>query len=512
VRFALVRAVLLAWYKLSLKGLALIVRGKKSRQVKFIYTRHQNWILGSSDIDLIILYSDHDPGRDKIFFVSFWRRYIALRFLFPMLCEVSEIRWISLARLGGHPLHSQSEAHLLINPEQWICIFDRGEETAMQAPVFNPPQKSHLPLTMFLEFNLYGYIQRQLFSNEHHPELRIDRMAKCAVKILQHLHYLQAGEYVDVRRFQEKLHDESAGKPWQIYATMMQGLLSSKEDRELARSIFEILVVLSRAHETITDCEPAGSEPRHAVPGDWQGTGLGDFLADVEQEFADRVSLVAFRSPYKQYHTRLFFVVSGETSFEDFYSFVRFSRKYHDVFQAEKILLNATTSTLLTSQFYSLWGHVALEAYILQAQEVYAPRGGLRILPPKEAWTLQKIRESVAVFEEFYLPFMMSPLAKGEGIDFCKIYERAETEILFHYYCYLKDKDGYLELIRDSGSSADEVIAYGCANYGNEIGIHNWHPIRFIDSYPYLKTMIRLVDEMALKRLESVKSETQYST
>jgi hypothetical protein len=517
VRFAPVKAALAAWYRLSLLGLALIVKSAPTGQIKAIYTRHQNWILGISDVDLIIFYNDRDPARDRRLYTCFWRRYIALRRLFPMLCGVSEIRWIPLARLHEHPLHFQSETHLLITPEQWNCVFRRAGETGLASSVFNPPQKRHLPFTMFLEFNLYGYIQHQLFSNEHQPKLRFERMAKCAVKILQHFHYLQTGQYVNARLFQQNLHDPEAGQPWQHYADMMRGLLASgldrvAADRELARSIFTIVAGLSRAHESLMDGEPPGADPVHAMPGEWQGSGLGKFLGDAEQRFAGTLTLVAFQSPYKQYHTRLFLAISPEMSFEDFYSFVLFARQYHEVFLEERVLLSATTPVLLTSQFYSLWGHVALEGHMLQAQEVYAPRGGLRFLPPKEEWTLQKIRESVAVFEEFYLPFMMSPLAKGDGMDFCKIYERAETEMLFHYYCYLKDKDGYLDLIQRCGNSADEVIAYGCAHYGNEIGIQNWHPTRFIDSYPYLKTMIRRVDEMALKRLELASYEIQYST
>jgi len=512
-----VKAILGTWYRLSLKGLSLIVRGDKAAAIKTIYSRHQNWILGISDIDLIILYDDSETLSDTAFFVSFWRRYIALRFLFPMLCGVSEIRWIPLARLSGHPLHVQSEAHLLINPEQWECVFCREWEAAVPSPVFDPPGRSHRPFTMFLEFNLYGYLQRQLFSDERQPELRIDRMAKCAVKILQHMHYVQTGQYVDTRQFQKKLQDEKAGQPWRDYAAMTRGLLSGEavgedRDREIVRSILAIVSGLSRVHESILDTDHAGSKPLHALPGEWQGTGLGLFLADVQREFADRFTLVAFKSPYKQYHTKLFLVISPDMAFEDFYCFVMFARKYRRVFLEEKVHLNATTAILLTSQFYSLWGHVALEGHILGAQEIYAPRGGLTLVPPKEEWTLQKIRESVAVFEEFYLPFTTSPLAKGEGMDFCKIYERAETEILFHYYCYLKDRADYLDLIRHSGGSADEVIAYGCARYGNEIGIQNWHPTHFIDSYPYLKKMIRQVDEMALKRLESTTSEIQYST
>jgi hypothetical protein len=94
-------------------------------------------------------------------------------------------------------------------------------------------------------------------------------------------------------------------------------------------------------------------------------------------------------------------------------------------------------------------------------------------------------------------------------MDFCKLYERAETEMLFHYYSYLKDRDGYLDLLQHSGGDVDEVIAWACAQYGSEIGIQNWHPIRFIDSYPCLKSMIRQVDQMALSRLEQLTSNAR---
>jgi hypothetical protein len=58
----------------------------------------------------------------------------------------------------------------------------------------------------------------------------------------------------------------------------------------------------------------------------------------------------------------------------------------------------------------------------------------------------------------------------------------------------------------------DEIITWACARFGNEIGIQDWHPFRFIDSYPCLKKMIRQIDEMALRQLESGTSDTRYST
>lgn len=517
VRFAPVRWVLAGWYRLSLKGLALIVQGKHTSNIKAIFNRHQNWILGISDIDLIISYDDPDPAQDRQLFVSFWRRYRILRLFFPMLCGVSEVRWIPLQRLAKHPLHSQAEVHLLLNPEQWSCVFSRSDDPALNIPVFDPPIEPGLPLTMFLDFNLYGYIQKQLFSNEDQPSLRIDRMAKCAVKITQHLHYLQTGDYVTVPQLKEELGKQPLQQPWAHYRQTLSGLLRPESgqqdrDREIARSIFNVLLDLSRVHEKLLPAEGPESRPGHRFPAEWQGSGMEDFLREVEQDFSGRLSLLSYKSPYKQYHRRLFLLITQETPFEDFFAFINLARSYQETFQKQKIILNSTTPVLLTSQFYGLWGHVALEAYILAAQPVYAPRGGLKLRMPEEQWTLQKIRESVAVFEEFYLPFMMSPLAKGEGMDFCKIYERAETEMLFHYYGYLKDKEAYLQLMKQSGGAVDEVIAWACARFGNEIGIQDWHPFRFIDSYPYLKKMIRQVDEMALRQLESGTSDTQYST
>lgn len=517
VRFAPVRWALAGWYRLSLKSLALIVRGSDTSNIKAIYNRHQNWILGISDIDLIIFYDDPDPVQDRKLFVSFWRRYQILRLFFPMLCEVSEVRWIPLQRLAKHPLHSQAEVHLLLNPEQWCRVFSRAEGSALPFPVFDPPREPGLPLTMFLDFNLYGYLQKQLFSNEDQPALRIDRMAKCAMKITQHLHYLQSGEYITVPQLQEELGKQQALQPWQHYREMLGGLLfpaadQQDRDREIARSIYTTLLELSQVHETLLHEASPESEPEHKIPGEWPGSGMEDFLRKVEQQFADRLTLVSYKSPYKQYHRRLFLVITPETPFEDFYAFIKLARSYQEIFLKEKIILNGTTPVLLTSQFYGLWGHVALEAYLLKAQTVYAPRGGLKLRMPEEKWTLQKIRESVAVFEEFYLPFMMSPLARGEGMDFCKIYERAETEMLFHYFGYLKDKEGYLQLMQQCGGSVDEVISWACARFGNEIGIQDWHPFRFIDSYPYLKKMIRQIDEMALQQLESGTSDAQYST
>jgi hypothetical protein len=391
----------------------------------------------------------------------------------------------------------------------------------MEVPIFNPPSGNHVPFTMFLDFNLYGYLQRQLFSSDERAGLRIERMAKCAMKIVQHLHYLETGQYVALQSIQERLQ-QPKDQPSKRYSNLLQGLLPDEAgelrgDMAIARSVFTLIRELSRAHESIVHSgllagHPVQMQPAHTRPVEWSGTSLDSYLLDAESKFGSRISLVAFKSPYKQYQTRLFLVITPGMRFEDFYEFVVFSRDYQDALQAENVFLKATTADLLTSQFYALWGHVALEGHILAAQGVYAPRGGLNLFTPTEAWTLQKIRESVAAFEEFYLPFIMSPLAKGEGMDFCKIYERAETEMLFHYYCYLKDRNGYLELLRDSGGSVDEVIAYGCARYGNEIGIQNWHPVRFADSYPYLKSMIRQVDQMALDLLEGCKSEAQSFT
>lgn len=508
VRFAPVRWVLAGWYRLSLKALALIVRGNDTTNIKAIFNRHQNWILGISDIDLIIFYHDPDPVQDRALFVAFWRRYRALRLVFPMLCGVSEVRWIPMQRLAKHPLHSQSEVHLLLNPELWNCVFSQAQENTMPVPVFDPPLEPRPPFTMFLDFNLYGYLQKQLFSNEEQPALRVDRMAKCAVKVTQHLHFLQTSEYISVPQLQEKLADPTGEQPWQGYRDMLSGLLApgdeeNSRDIEIARAIFTALLELSRAHESLLSSETPELEPVHQEAGDIRGSGLVGFLRDVDNQFANRLTLIAYKSPYKQYHRRLFLVVMPETSFEDFYAFTRLARDYHETLQQEKVILNVTTPVLLTSQFYGLWGHVALEAQFLLTQEVYAPRGGLKLRLPEEKWTLQKIRESVAVFEEFYLPFIMSPLARGSGMDFCKIYERAETEMLFHYYGYLKDREAYLELMRQTGGSVDEIITWACARFGNEIGIQDWHPFQFIDSYPCLKKMIRQIDQMALQQLES---------
>lgn len=507
-RFSPVRAAFAAWYRLSLKALALTVRGRRTNAIEAVYVRHQNWILGISDIDLIVLFDDPDPARDLGLLVAFWRRYVPLRLLFPMLCGISEIRWIPTARLPGHPLHRQPEVRLLLNPEQWRCVFRRVGAVERDAPVFDPPtggrQRAHLPFTMFLEFNLYGYLQRQLFSADRQPALRIERMAKCAAKIVQHLHFLETDRYLPLPALQDRLRQPGSEPPWPGYADLLQGLRAPQgepADRAAARSIHALILEVSRAHEALLPAGTATAVPEHARPPEWSGTRLDRFLDQVEARFGDRVTLVAFNSPYKRYHTRLFLVITPATGFDVFFDFVALAREHQAGLRSDRVFLNGTTPALLTSQFYSLWGHVALEAHILRAQRVFAPRGGLRLALPPERWTLQKIRESAAVFEEFYLPFLASPLARGEGPDFCKIYERAETEMLFHYYCYLKDREEYLDVLRHSGGSTDEVIAYGCARYGNEIDIQRWHPLRFIDSYPYLKSMIRQVDELALAQL-----------
>jgi hypothetical protein len=517
VRFAPVRAVLAAWYQLALKALEWAVKSRSTAAIQAIYIRHQNWILGISDIDLIILFDDPDPVRDRDLLLRFWRRYIPLRLLFPMLCGVTEIRWIPTTRLPAHPLHRQPEARLLLNPEQWRCIFHRAAQAPARIPVFDPPATEHLPFTMFLEFNLYGYLQRQLFSAGKQPGLRLERMAKCAAKILQHIHFLRSDEYLPVQDLQQRLRQPEAAPPWRRHAGLLQGLqpqdiADNRPDRAAARSVYELILELSRVHEGLLEDGPPAAELRHAVPPAWAGTRLDGFLADAGERFGDRLTLVGFHSPYKRYHIKVFQVLTPNTSFDDFSEFVAFARGYQASLRAEKVFLNATTPALLTSQFYTLWGHVALEAHILRAQTVYAPRGGFRLRLPETRWTLQKIRESVAVFEEFYLPFLASPLARGEGMDFCKIYERAETEMLFHYYCYLKDREDYLEVLQRCGGDPDEVIAYGCARYGSEIGIRNWHPIRFVDSYPCLKAMIRQVDDLALRQLEKPPSSAKSSS
>ncbi len=516
VRFPPVKALFTAWYRTSLKCLPLLVKDGKTRQVKTVFTRHQNWIVGISDIDLIILYDSLDPDRDRTMFVTFWRRYLVLRLFFPMLCWISEIRWIPLDALEKHPMHRQPEVHLLASPEQWQAIYDRPGEHPSETPVFNPPFTSRLPLTVFLEYNLYGYIQRQVFSSGKQPGLRVERMAKCAMKIIQHLHFLETGQYHKVQDLKQLIANPPSREPWQRYRGMIGGLLpeagQEAHDEAMVRSVFNLVTGLSRAHEAVTPVEAPATEPFHKTPGNWPGSGLDRFLHEAGQEFGDRLRLVAFSTPYYKNATRLFYVIGPGESFEAFYRFVRFARNYHGILSNERVILNATTPALLTSQFYGLWGHFALEPQIMLARGVYAPRGGFEMKHPPEEWTLQKIRESVAMFEEYYLPFMMSPRAKGEGMDFCKIYERTETEMLFHYFCYLKDKDAYLETMERSGGSGDEVITLGCARYGNEIGIQDWHPFRYVDAYPYMKSMIRHVDEMALRQLESSPSNVQFST
>jgi hypothetical protein len=433
-----------------------------------------------------------------------------------MLCEVPEIRWIPIKQLECHPLHHQSEAHLLLNPEQWICVFARTPGDLVEVPVFNPSMKEIFPLTMFLEFNLYGYLQRHMFASENRPSLLLQRMGKCSLKIIQHIHFLETGNYESVQALKDRLEANGHVEPSNRYALMIGGFFStqpdkSRQDRAVIEAIYQVILELDRVHSEkmnlVDDCINAA----HHWPDEWTGTPLGDFLKLVAVRFGGTIRLAGFKSPYKQYHTKLFFIIDPETSIEQFHDFVVFARPYYEGLVQQKVFLNATTRALLTSQFYSLWSHVALEGHILLAQSVYAPQGGLSIKIPEEQWTLQKIRESVSVFEEFYLPLITSPQAKGHGMDFCKIYERAETEMLFHYYCYLKDRDDYLAFMEKHAGSIDDVIAHGCAKYGNEIGIQNWHPFKFIDSYPFLKRMIRQIDDMALGKLENQTSAKKFS-
>lgn len=160
-----------------------------------------------------------------------------------------------------------------------------------------------------------------------------------------------------------------------------------------------------------------------------------------------------------------------------------------------------STESLLTSQFYTLWGPHALEAYILSAKGYHGRGGNLSIKIPPERWSVHQIRNSASIFEEYYLPLLHSPIAKGSGADFFKIYERSETETLLLYFYFLKDRESFIRDINDVKGDINEMLCIVTSKYSVELGTEAWRPYSYSSAYPYIAKLIRLVDTMAASEL-----------
>lgn len=499
------------YYALAVQSLAGLLKKQKFDQILNVYVRHRDWILGVSDIDLVFIIKPLTPDQDIAFFKKLWKSYIPLRILFPVLCDIDEIRFINAEQIDRHPLRMNKEASLLLAPQKWACIYSKDASRDPVAFPITDKTDSSVPHTRFLYFNLYSYWQWVILSGGRISELRFFRLRKCTMKILQHLFYLNEKTCFDIKELTQRLSGGEGAqgsaevlKAKEIFRHLEEVPRNSSDRRSSMTCAFRKLILyVQQVHCKHYDLNTDLRSASHSQDKTWLGQTLGDFIDRGEELFGDQFQVVALR-PIYEIKLRAFLLIDEKITQKQFDELLRFVSRYHQKLFQSKVQLFVATDKILTSQFYALWSPHALEAYLLLARDSFNPRGLLKIKVPPENWTLWKIRNSVSIFGEYYLPLLTSPRAKGDGGDFCKIYERTDIEMLFHYFYYLKDREAYLRDLAATKGDSNEILCITASKYANEIGMADWHPDKYADAYPYIKRMISLVDQMAY-----VKSQPQ---
>ncbi|MFA5157222.1 MAG: hypothetical protein WC532_07570 [Candidatus Omnitrophota bacterium] len=497
-----------AYYRLAVKSLALALKMHNFKQIVKVYLRHRDWILGVSDIDLIFIMKSLEPAEDASSFKKLWKTYIFLRKLFPMLCDTEEIRFIPEEQIREHPLRVNGETALLLSPHKWECIYSKKGSISPASFSLSHPEKPAIPHTRFLHFNFYGYMQRMILSGQDIPALKFCRLRKNMMKILQHLFYLKNSKAIGMDELTKQLsgQEKTCKDADEIAARDIFKLLEEVPAGAAARrnallyAFRKLILFIQDVHDRHYDLGSGTHPAPHTHDGSWMGKPLKDFIEEGNRLFGERFRVNAIK-PISELTQRAFLSIDENTDRDLFEKLILFSSRHYQMLLRSGTSLYVVTDKILTSQFYALWSPHALEAHILLARDSFNPGQMLKIKLPPEEWTLRKIRNSLAIFEEYYLPLLASPYAGGNGIDFCKIYERPEVEMLFHYFYYLKDRDVYFRDLKQAKGDSAEILCLTAAKYADEIGLNQWHPYEYVTAYPYLKKMIRLVDRMTCERI-----------
>lgn len=508
------------YYKLATGILSLCLKYTCPSEVESVYARPYSYTTALNSIGLIVFINTNTAEDDINFFRKFRRFYIILRIFFPVfcklpeVCKLPEIRFIPVERIHTHPLKQNFETHLLFDPEQWNCIYSNNSKKDSLYFMLPAKREKVSPHTIFLEFFLYSLLQRELVSLSPLPNLTLIKLRKSTLKILQYIYYQKTGSYISIEDLVKKIHMNSSGliiKEQKIYDYLFGSMgFLYKRFGCLAHVLREILLMLDEVHLKNYNLANNSKAVAHTPSPYWMSSVLEKYIDKGKRLLGEDLKLVIFQSPLYFEKILVLQLINADTKEDAIEEWIRFTRRYRKRFRNANISTFITTETLLTSQFYTLWSYVALEAYLIPSQYVYTPEGRLRVKEPPEEWTLYKIRESISTFEEYDFSYIISSDGNSAGLDFCNMYRVPIIRMLFQYYYYLRDKQAYLQDIRNFHADPSEILCAVCARYGDEIGITNWHPARHQDFYPYMKKMVRLTDEMALDRLaRSDKEKTE---
>ncbi len=172
-RLRIFRPFLRFYYSLAVRFLRYGVGVLGYREIKSISVKHRDWILGMSDIDLIIVTKSMKADEEMDFFRRFIKFYRACRLFFFILCPSNEIRFI---REGDEKIY--------------------------------PSGRTRYPFPDSVRFNLYGFLQEIIFQNEHIGLGQRARMEKSASRIKNHINTI---------RFSDRLIENSNEKKNPVY-------------------------------------------------------------------------------------------------------------------------------------------------------------------------------------------------------------------------------------------------------------------------------------------------------
>ena len=477
------------YYHAAICSLRFVLKQQRSQEILTVYLRHEEWILGASDIDLVFIIRSSDHDKDIVFFKKLWKTYFVLRLFYPILCKFEEIRFISQELLQKHPLKENAESYLLLAPHKWRRIYSNNDDDSARKEFLSKgPIKASLPLTRFLHFNFYSYIQWVILSDQRISKLKFLRLRKNMMKIRQHLSYVK-----------EEKTNEGLLLSNELISTGIPAKEILRQD-VIISEFRELILDLHRTHAERYDLSNELYTVPHANDDSWMTSAVKVFIRQGNELFGDRFQLVMIR-PICDFTVKSFLFIDESFGKDLFNDLIDLSRQHNLELFKSSLRLYFVTDKILTSQYYTLWSPFALEAHILLARGAYNPKGSFKIKLPSNEWTLWKIRNSISIFEEYYLPFLTSPNARGKGINYCKLYERPEVEILFQYFYYLKDRDSYFDDLKKAKGDLNEMLCLIASKYANEIGIQDWFPRTYDSAYPYIKRMVRLIDQMAYDQI-----------
>lgn len=502
-KIRLFKSLARVYYLSALACMDVFIRFFGFTEIKAVFTRHQNWILGISDIDLIIAIRQMSVDEEAAFFKKFHRFYVIYRLFFFVLCPYVEIRFLRENSVEHHPSKRIKEAELLYNFEQWTEIYG-SDKNSFRACRFAPePAGAGLfPLSSFLCFNLYGFFQDSLLSGRPVPGISA-RVKKCFLRIAQHVYFIGRKSYISLEAVDKEINSGRHLTPSfeKLSSASKKFSLNHADDPAKSAGIIkDTILAVSCAYNTAAPKGGALFKPAHAETPFYIPVYFKEFLEKAGKILDEgKIKLVYYKDPYKFYRINAFFVIDESVLLEDLGALLGLCRKYYKKLIRENVVLRFTTGALLTSQMYCLNGPLALESYFVSNRNVYDKGGCLNIAHPPDEWNAIKIRESIYAFKEFFLPALM--FFKGHKKFTYELFDAPELNILLAYFLFFKSKPEFIEALKSANGDPYDLSAYVLSKYGSEMKADCWQTTTLRDSFPHISRMVNMVDEAASELL-----------